>query len=426
MQRQFCRLGALICAVLFAGTFALAQSAPPVPPTPPGWDGAPSFAMKGGLGAYWNVHDHTAGIHAAAAHARGFKPVAIRNTFDDYPSRKESIYAYLGKGPSNPWTFPGFFERIARHNIADLSPSAGGIYVHDIEFNEMSSTLAWASDTSARKLSGAQSLDEFDKLYYRQWARWFTRPVEWTKQQYPTTPVGIFGPQPFFTEQWFIGEMTPEKIAYYHQPDLKLWRHIDSAVDFIAVQAYLPKAEPGAIYYIALHLEKNYERAQALSGKPIFAYDWLRYYHTDWTKADKLVDPHMVEAMAMVPYFSGAKAIVLWGHEDQVKGNDSLPYPQLPLYVRSLGRIAGLSEQIGRGKLVIDESAHVLWQARRPLVRRIESGASECVVLAVNPWQSDAAASTAEVTCAGTSYKLEMAGRHTTLAHIADGKLTLH
>jgi hypothetical protein len=397
-------------------------------PTPAGWDSVPAFAMKGGLDAYWNVYDSTTGDHASAAHARGFKSVVIQNTFADYPgNQKENIDQYIGTRGSNPWKMPAFFERIVRRNIAATTPPpAGGIYVHDIEFSfETKSEAAWAVPAS-RVASGAKSLADFDAVYYREWARWFIQPVEWTKQQYPTARVGIFGPQPFYTETWNIGQMTPERIAFYHQRDLKLWRPLDPFVDFIAVQAYLPNADAGAVYFIALHLEANYERAQALSGKPIFAYDWLRYYHTDWTKADKPVDPHLVEAMAMVPYFSGARAVVLWGHEPQVKPGDGLPYPDLPLFVRSLARIAELSEQIGRGTLVIDESAHRLWQAKRPLVRRIEGADGECVILALNHWQRDSDTTTVDVPCGMKRVPIVINGRHSTLAHVKGDGVTYH
>jgi hypothetical protein len=51
----------------------------------------------------------------------------------------------------------------------------------------------------------------------------------------------------------------------------------------------------------------------------------------------------------------------------------------------SIGRISDLSAKIAAAKLMPDEPAHVLWKAKRPLIRRIRVGADEWIILAVNP-----------------------------------------
>ena len=51
----------------------------------------------------------------------------------------------------------------------------------------------------------------------------------------------------------------------------------------------------------------------------------------------------------------------------------------------SIGRISDLSAKIAAAKLMPDEPAHVLWKAKRPLIRRIRVSADEWIILAVNP-----------------------------------------
>jgi hypothetical protein len=42
-------------------------------------------------------------------------------------------------------------------------------------------------------------------------------------------------------------------------------------------------------------------------------YEWLRYHDSNKQLAGKELAPYLVEAMAVLPYFCGAKGIVLWG-----------------------------------------------------------------------------------------------------------------
>jgi len=65
-----------------------------------------------------------------------------------------------------------------------------------------------------------------------------------------------------------------------------------------------------------------------------------------------------------------------------------------------------------------DTSAQDLWNARKPLVRRIETAPGECVMMAIDPWQADDDNHTAQVTCGGRAYAVPMRGKHTTLIEL--------
>src|SRR5690606_16564936 len=52
------------------------------------WHGTPSFAMGGGLGAYWNVSDRT-GTNQVEAYSHGFRPLTLINSYADYPGKQK-------------------------------------------------------------------------------------------------------------------------------------------------------------------------------------------------------------------------------------------------------------------------------------------------------------------------------------------------
>jgi hypothetical protein len=125
--------------------------------------------------------------------------------------------------------------------------------------------------------------------------------------------------------------------------------------------------------------------------------------------------------MAVIPYFCGAKGVVLWGWEPGRKGQY---YQNLPLFAESLGRISDMSGQLSQAELVIDEPAHVLWNAKRPLVRKLKLAEDEWVVMAVNPWQADSAKSTVRVPCGANTVELPLDGRHTGVFVVAGDRVT--
>jgi hypothetical protein len=384
------------------------------------WDDLPVLTMQGGLQVFWNVVDNTGGQNEAQAEARGFTPVSLLNTYADYPGKqRENIDTFVGQGSTNPWNKPPFFERIIRRNI-NQQPSTG-TYVHDIEFDfEEDVAKAW-SDKTARDASGAKDLATFEAAYFREWATWFWLPLKWVKERYPDARVGLYGPQPFRRDYWGIADKDAAQIDGTHRTDWLLWKYIDPHVDFYIASIYLFYDRPESVFYMAANLEENYTRTRELGNKPVYAYEWLRYHESNSSLGNREVDPYLVEAMAVVPFFSGARGVVLWGYEPQLKRGYP-PYETLPIYIRNLERIARLSEKIGRAKLMLDEPAHVVWKERRPLVRRLLVSEDECLVLAINPWQAEGATTRADVACGKDRYPVAMQGRSTTLVHIAGNR----
>ena len=52
------------------------------------------------------------------------------------------------------------------------------------------------------------------------------------------------------------------------------------------------------------------------------------------------------ERLAQQVKLSGAKGVVLWGHEPHIKAGTEQPYAQLPHFVRSLKRVAALEQRV--------------------------------------------------------------------------------
>jgi hypothetical protein len=376
--------------------------------------------MKGGLSAFWNISSGKfSDAHQLAAYARGFRPITLLGTYADYPGgQKENVARAISK-PANPWGRPPFFERTIRRNIA-LRP-ASGPYVQDIEIDIPTLAQAWASEP-IRRASGATDAKAFAPAYYRAWADWFTLPLQWTKQAYPDTPVGIYGLQPFQRDYWTFAGRSAAQVADAHAADAALWRLIDPYVDFYVASIYAFYDRPDTVMYFAANVEENFKRTRRYGNKPVYAYTWLRFHDSNRQLKGRELTPYLVEAMAITPYFSGAKGVVAWGWEPKTPSRAALPYQTLPLFARSLARVAALSERVGRGRLVIDTPAQTLWNTRKPLVRRIEDADGGCVVMAINPWQDERDQSKATTTCGGRRYTIPMRGRYTTLMLVGLGK----
>ena len=407
--------------ILLAGlpvSHALAQTNAAATPT--AWDQIRRVPMRGGLRVFWNVAggDNAANYREAAAH--GFEMVDLLSTYSDYPGKqKENIRKTLDTNKTNPWRKPDFFEHIVKRNIEQRG-NQGAIFVHDIEFSfEEDIAKAWA-DPEVRATSRATTREQFADAYLREWATWFTLPCQWAKERFPGTPIGIYGPQPFRRDYFGIAGKSAQQIDGTHHSDAELWQHIDPFVEYYIASIYVFYDKPDSLYYMAANVEENIERTRRFGNKPLYAYEWLRYHSSNKKLAGQEVAPWLAEAMAVLPYFCGARGIALWGSEPKRQGQY---YHTLPVFMTSLGRVADLSEKIARAQLLPDEPAHQLWKEKRPLIRRLRVAADEWIVLAVNPWSAAAETSAVKVELGERRVELELRGKHTELFHVVGTNL---
>lgn len=376
--------------------------------------------MRGGLAAFWDVGGAPA--QAKAAYARGFKPLTRLNTLADYVGGQQENIARTIERPPNPWARPPFFEKVVRRNIARRPPS--GPYVHDIEIAIAPATKAWAN-SAIRRASDAADDRSFREAYFASWAEWYTLPLQWTKAEYPQAFAGLYGPQPFQRDYWGISGKDIDQLKTKHRDDLNLWKRIDPFVDFYVASIYAFYDNPDTVFYFAANVENNYLMTRSLGDKPVYAYTWLRFHDSNIQLADQEIPNYLAEAMAITPFFSGARGVVLWGWEPQAVNPEVTPYRNLPLFMRSLGRVAAVSDKLGKGRVRIDTSAQTLWNSRHPLIRVVVIEPGECLVMGVNPWQDETSNSSASASCGGKAHKVPLRGKHTTIVHVEpDGKTT--
>jgi hypothetical protein len=380
------------------------------------WNSIRKIDMKGSLKVFWGVYtgvDDLSNQRQAVQH--GFKLAAGTNSYADYPGQqKENIHDFIARKYRHPWKKPPFFDKIVKRNIKDATHHES-IFYHDIEWGIDINKKAQESwqDLELRKLVKAKNLKVFTEKYYRELASWYSLPCQWSKQMYPKQPVGIYGPQVFNRDYW--GFSKPSQLEETHSSDLKLWKYIDPHIDFYISSSYIFYDLPDSIYYLAANIEENYRLSRKFSNKPLYAFLWLRYHESNQKLAGQELPDYMVEAAAVIPFFTGAKGSVLWGWEPKAQGQ---PYQTLPTFVNSLERVAKLSAKIGRAKLVIDQPAYELWQAKVPLIRKLRVSENEWIIMAINPWQKDSDREIVTVACGKKSVKVAISGKHTEIYHL--------
>ncbi len=399
-------------------TFMLTQRRSIAQPIPPSWDSIRKLDMKGNLKAFWNVYGGENSYTQQQAVNHGFKLATAPNSYADYPGKqKENIYSFFKTKNNNPWMKPDFFERIVKRNIKTATHYES-ISVHDLEISFDPDILTLWENPKLRELSKATNIEDFAESYYREWATWLSLPCQWAKEMYPQQPVGIYGPQVFNRDYW--GFSKPLDLKQTHTLDLKLWKYIDPYVDFYISSVYILYDLPGSIYYLAANIEENYRLSRNYSKKPLYAYLWLRYHDSNQKAANQELAPYLAEAAAVIPFFTGAKGIVLWGWEPKSKGQY---YHRLPIFMDSLGRVADLSDKIDRAELIIDRPAEKLWREKAPLIRKLKVSTSEWIIMAVYPWQNDGDLKIVTVNCGNQSVELEISGKHTEIYHLQRGNL---
>ncbi|WP_254020829.1 hypothetical protein [Mesorhizobium escarrei] len=390
--------------------------------SPSSWDNLPAVKLKGGLKAFWNVRDSSKGANAAIASDHGFASVTLVNTFADYPGgQKENIRNTLSRQPNyNPWERPEFFEKIVRRNVS--KPSSSEIWVNDIEFPiERDVGKAWRTAKELRT-SQFKSEGEFEKSYVREWSKWFALPMMWTREAHPGLEIGIYGRQVFDRDYWGLYSPDKKRVSDKHNLELSIWRYIDPYVDFYVSGIYLFYQDPGSVYYMAANVEENVRLGRLFGSKPVYAYGWLRFHNSNPLKGNDELDPYLVEALAIVPYFSGAKGVVLWGNEPQIREAGTQPYRTLGLFISQLNRVAEISSIIEGGQFVTQDTAPDLWRAKKPLVRAVFTKSSGCVFMAIDPWQAEDETSSVKADCMNNELEIPLRGRHATILRFDNGK----
>lgn len=404
----------------------------------PSWGQIPNINFTQGISAYWNVEGSQSNNAIAISH--GFKSTIILNTYADYKyngthSINTWIHNKYGTGKiTNPWDKPSFFEQTIRDNLQQAKAGGGlpgQIVVHDIEEAfEPNAALAW-QDPAAQAASHTTTLEAFTPLYYQEVATWYTLPLQVTKEYFPGEPVGLYGRQPFQVDYWgyitvqgtgtYITNpnVTTAQLAVKHAFDAKIWAPIDPYVDFYVSNEYAQYDLPDAMYAMAANMEQNYITGSTFGSKPIYAYNWLRVHSAAPNGPE--VSQYIAEAEGVLPYFTGAKATVLWGFEPQAT---TPVYVNLLPYVQRLKKLEEVASEFANAVPDNSEPAYVSWIRKQPLVRKMKVSNSEWLILAMYPYQADTEQKTVVTTVDNQSVSLTVQGKEVGMYIWSNGELT--
>lgn len=392
--------------------------------SPPAWDAMPAIALKGDLKAFWSVYGGDRDYNLSQATQKGFQPSIFVNTLtkDESGPGKDIV---ASTDVNNPWQKPPFFEAVVRLNSAHYKQTP--FLYHDIEI-----ALNWEAaklweNPQLRTLAKANHQTEFSDRYFQAWATWYTLPLRWSKQLNPQAKIGLYGAQIFRRDYWQLATATPQQVAALHRAADQLWQHIDPFVDYYIADVYYFYDQPDSVYYLAANVEENYLGSLKYAApnqppKPLYTFSRLRYTEGgNRLIQNKQIYPYLAEAAAVVPYFTGAKGVTLWGWEPDTKGQ---PYHNLPAFMRGLSRVAQVSALLSKAKLVIDQPAYQLWQQKLPLVRKMQVSQTEWVVMLMDPGQAEDKNRDLSVSLGHQTFKLNVKGKTPEIYHIQNSRVT--
>jgi hypothetical protein len=405
----------VVLTILFvASPPARAQNAP--------WSSIPTTPLATDLKLFWNVAGGDDSYNVPEAQRHGFELADVFNTYADYPGKqRQNIQRAIKGNRTNPWLKPPFFEAVIRRNISLYGKAP--ILIHDIEIDFEEDPAVARQDLTARQAAKTGRPEDFAGQYQREWATWFTLPLQWAREIHPHQRVGLYGLQPFPRDYWNLSEATKsQRVEARFQIRNGIWKHVDPFVDFYIASIYVFYDRPDSLFYMAANIEESLKRTRQYGSKPVYAYVWLRYHTGGDPTSTPELSPYLAEAAAVVPFFSGARGLVLFGWEPGRKGQY---YARLPVFMNSLRRVSDLAEKIARATPTLDPPATSLWWERRPLIRKLQVSSDECVFLASNPWQADTAKSVATSSCGNDAVRFELVGRHSQIYHFNQGVLKI-
>jgi hypothetical protein len=165
------------------------------------------------------------------------------------------------------------------------------------------------------------------------------------------------------------------------------------------------------IAYQLFQVEANVARSE----KDIMVFQWLNYTKCQANSTYGFginVKKHLVEAQAIMPFFSGAKGIWLW---DNPILPDSINYTVYETYVNALYRLSQFKDFfIGNYRLVIPKAAYHHFKDKDPIWRGVVKG-NEILIAAVNEFANEGESTELMVSFGEWSQKITLKGKQTYL-----------
>ena len=273
-----------------------------------------------------------------------------------------------------------------------------------------------------RKLSDV----DFTERYKKDLAKIYAEPIKYLKNNgilattqfasYSDAPIkNVEFPLNYSWQEW----QTSDKVLNYYMIDSvskKVGGEFYNQNNFLAPSAYFCfeygaiKEYPNIAYQL-FQVEANVAR----SNKDIMLFEWLSYNKCQMNSDygyNQPIKKHLIEAQAILPFFSGAKGVWLW--ENPVNP-DNLNYSRYETYVNSLYRLSQFKDFfIGNYRLIIPKSAYQHFQDRDPVWRGVLKG-NEILIAAINEFANDNETTDLEVSYGGWLQKIQLKGKETFL-----------
>ena len=273
-----------------------------------------------------------------------------------------------------------------------------------------------------RKLSDL----DFTERYKKDLSKLYAEPIKYLKANgipnstnfasYSDAPIkNQEFPLNYTWQEW----QTADKVLNYYMIDSlskKVGGEFYNQNSFLAPSAYfcyeysLIPAYPNVAYQL-FQVETNVAR----SDKDIMLFEWLSYNKCQANSNygyNKTIKKHLIEAQAIMPFFSGAKGVWLW--ENPITP-DSLNYSVYETYINSLYRLSLFKDFfIGNYRLIIPKSAYEHFQDKDPIWRGVVKG-NEILIAAINEFANENEITDLTVSYGGWSEKIQLKGKETFL-----------
>jgi hypothetical protein len=367
------------------------------------WTQFPEFKLP-----FTVIYSGIPGIfNAEAAFSRGFTHAAHPNGIQSLPGSKRA-YIYYGVASSEqPWgkhksPFGNDMEAYKRkwdEELAYFQSLNGGsnavdVFCLDIEMYHKSRDSILALRPMAFVPNEIKSLgdDAFVQKYQEEMQQRYAEAARYIRSKVNARIFTSYGDVPIFNT--FTNLTGPNWDRWQNDPSLLNFVSYDAVnkrpggpfyeqMDVLSPNAYFyydyPHVFAGEyLSYLMFQVEAN----RAWSSKDQWVFLWNRYSYSAQF-AGRNIRPWMSEAMAIFPFFAGAKGAWLWDH-------DPNPGPHSPYeyYLKGLYRLSAFSSYFeGNSKRVETLSARDYLDSKGPVWRgMLKDG--KMLIAAHNPWAS--------------------------------------
>jgi len=267
---------------------------------------------------------------------------------------------------------------------------------------------------------------EFTERYKKDLANIYAEPIKYLKKNgianttqfasYSDSPIkNAEFPLNYTWQEW----QTSDKVLNYYMIDSvskKVGGEFYNQNNFLAPSAFFCyeygsiKEYPNVAYQL-FQVESNMAR----SKKDVMLFEWLTYNKCQANSTygyNIPVKNYLIEAQAIMPFFSGAKGVWLW---EEPINSESLNYSRYETYINSLYRLSQFKDFfIGNYRLIIPKPAHQHFQDRDPIWRAVLKG-NEILIAAINEFANENEITELIVNYGGWNQKILLKGKQTFL-----------